>query len=131
MTNKNNHRLRMFDLVQVIDLEPIIISEDNGTSFEFRIEILKECKRRPLFHARVYRRETFRLRPTFPIAKGRKRIAGLSDEELFVLDVGKWTDKKGKTPRAVLEGVLKEIQETFDLGRGLRKRRRSRGSLAR
>ncbi len=106
---------RIFRVVEVVDMEPILTGGPYPQSFHFRIEILENPKRRGTYHARVFRNETFRIQPTFPQRK-RKPIHRPSDEHIFVEDVGDaWADFKGKTVKEVLEKVVNRIRKIFCL----------------
>jgi hypothetical protein len=54
------------ELVKTIDLEPIIVEETNQ-DYHFRIEIMRDERSEKRFPARVYRRESYSLQPTFKI----------------------------------------------------------------
>ena len=115
MSQKGIRTLKMFKIVEVVDLEPIVVKNPDAPSFQFRVEILKERKPRGMFHARVYRNETFRIQPTFPQENGNPKQE-ISDEHMFVEDVGEdWEKLKGKTADEVLKKVIKKIRDTFDL----------------
>lgn len=110
-----NSLLKTFELVKVVDLERIIPQNPDIPSFVFRIEILKERKVRGQFHARVYRKETLRVQPTFPQEDSRPKYE-CSDEDIFVEDIVKdWEDFRGKTAEVVLNKVLNKIRETFKI----------------
>src|ERR1041384_252023 len=72
------------ELVRVFDLEPIDAGE-TAESFKFRIEILKDLSKKRWFYARVYRRETVRVQPTFPLAKSKSQPF-TADHEILVTD---------------------------------------------
>lgn len=54
------------ELVKTIDLEPIIVEETNQ-DYHFRIEVMRDERSEKRFPARVYRRESYSLQPTFKI----------------------------------------------------------------
>lgn len=79
----------------------------------FRVEILRAWRSRGKYRARVYRKESFRIQPTFPQQAGKPQYEQ-SDEGFFVEDVsGAWDTLNGKTVKEVFEKVLQKIRETF------------------
>jgi hypothetical protein len=54
------------ELVKTVDLEPIT-SEETNAYYHFRIEIMWDEKPEKSYQARVYRRESYSLQPTFTI----------------------------------------------------------------
>lgn len=126
MKRRSQTSNNLLELVKVFELDPIYPSDDGGwESYNFRIEILQESKPGSLLHARVWRRETFRISPTFPTPRTEKQMNEPSDEEILVADVfQKWETLTGKTPEQVLEKVLKRIRKTFGLARENKGRRR-------
>lgn len=109
-------RSGLFEVVRVLDLEPIVPVSDDGSqeSFKFRIEVLHEHSSGEHF-VRVYRHETFRIPPTFPVAEdGAQNQAW--DKELLVRDEARdWDRFRGRSADEVVEAVLKEITEVFGL----------------
>ena len=109
--------VRVHEVVKVFDLDPIVpTEEDEGhESFKFRIEVLHD-RAAGDYTARVYRHETYRVRPTFPT-----RPAGEEnecwDEELLVRDTAAdWEDIRRTTPDEVLTAILEKIADIFGLG---------------
>lgn len=113
---KSKKPFKLFEIVKVFDLAPIAIPDPAGESFKFRIEILKDCQNDGHFYARVCRRETFRLQPTFPLDDDGRPKDDCFDEEIVIQDISqKWENIKGKTAEEVLEKVLNKIREIFNL----------------
>lgn len=101
-----------WEIVKVIDLKEITPNTQTA-SFSFRVEILREYGRRNTYLARVYRKETFRIQPTFPQKGGAPQYEP-SDETFFIEDqVGAWREINGKTVKEVLRKVSEKIRETF------------------
>jgi hypothetical protein len=110
---KYTQAFTLYEVVKIIDLEPIIIPENVGESYKFRIEILKKYKTESQYHARVYRRETYRLQPTFPLIDGKPEHESW-DHEILVVDDGQdWESCAGQSFDEVLEKVLQRIHEVF------------------
>ena len=107
--------LHMYEVVKIFELEPIDVSEDMGESYKFRIEILRECKSDGQYHARVYRRETYRLQPTFPLIDGEPYNESWDHEILVVDDAQDWECCKGGSVDEVLAQVTQRIHEIFKL----------------
>ena len=103
--------------MRTLDLEPIDPTTDDGEheSFKFRIEVLRDWKAGD-FLARIYRHETFRIPPAFPIsAEGNENQAW--DEELLVRDTARdWEKIRRGTAEEVVQAILDEIAEIFGLG---------------
>jgi len=100
------------EVVTVFDLAPIDAAE-RAESFKFRVEVLKVAGRKQAYYARIYRWETFRLQPTFPIIRGRPK-GFLADQELLVVDdsIGA-SDFRASSSAAVVRKVRKRIAEVF------------------
>lgn len=102
------------EVLKVYDLKPILIP-GNGDSVRFRVEILRDCGGKRLCRARVWRSESYRLRPTFPQEKGRPK-GSLADEMIWVEDAmlsGKVDKIIGKSPKRVFSEVLRCVCKTF------------------
>jgi|SRR6266850_275896 len=104
MGNVAAHRV-----VQTVDLDPIALPD--GTSLDFRIEVLETMGEGGRFRARVWRREHFRIQSSFPQENGEPSDQP-SDEEILVTDhAARWNDLIGKTPDEVVQAVIKKVQE--------------------
>jgi hypothetical protein len=96
------------ELVKTIELDPFQLAEPGAESLKFRIEIFKRSDTGRFF-ARVYRRESFRLQPTFPQDEG-KLPAHQGDHEFHILDdVLATRQLEGQH----LEEVLKRVEEAI------------------
>lgn len=108
-------KIKFHEVVKTYELEPIATPSGAGESYKFRIEILRESGSRTVFHARVFRHETYRIQPTFP-QKNRMPRREAWDHEIIVLDDQfESQDFRGKNAEVVLEKVMKRIQEIFGL----------------
>jgi hypothetical protein len=96
------------ELVKTIELDPYPIAEPAAETLKFRIEILRRSDTGKFF-ARIYRRETFRLQPTFPQIAG-KLPQYQGDHEFHILD-------DALAPRRfeeqTVEEVLKKVEEAI------------------
>lgn len=103
---------KIYEVVGVFDIAPIDAGE-TSESFKFRIEVLRDLGKARRFYAKVYRRETLRVRPTFPIVKGRPRGV-LADHEVLVADdaIGGGIFE-GPSPALVIRKVRKRIADIF------------------
>lgn len=119
MARKGKSRLGFIEaeIVQVIDLCPINLGEGEGT-IQFRVEILRNRRAGAAqYTARVWRKELFRLNPTFPQRKGKP--VHTSDEFIFVEDDFFFAPNKplaGRTPKAVLALLQRRIQAFMPRG---------------
>lgn len=73
---------KLSELVRTIDVEPF--HAGNGDAFRFRLEISREVNT-TTYQGRVFRLETYRLQPTFPLAGGAAR-EGKDDALIYVGD---------------------------------------------
>jgi hypothetical protein len=101
------------EIVKVIDLDPYEVADPEEESLKFRVEISRRSDTKK-YYARIYRRETFRVRPSFPQSKGKPITANQADHEMFVLDtfVGA-QDFEGASAAGVLRKVEKAINKVF------------------
>lgn len=78
---------KMFEVVKVFDIEPIILPSSDGDSdtLLYRLEILREVGL-DFFIGKVYRQEFYRLQPTFPQENGAPMDSHRCDESFFVED---------------------------------------------
>lgn len=104
---------KIYKVVGVFDVSPIDAG-DGLESFKFRIEVLQELHKARSFHARVYRRETLRVQPTFPLRNGQAR-GFRADHEVLVRDeaLGAETFHATSATR-VLEKAQVRIAEVFE-----------------
>lgn len=79
--------IKMFEVVKVFDIEPIILSSSDGDSdtLLYRLEISRDVGG-DFFIGKVYRQEFYRLQPTFPQENGVPMGSHRCDESFFVED---------------------------------------------
>ena len=117
MDSKAPGGLAAFEIVKVVDLSPIHPADDALEPYKFRIEILRELEPPGQFRARVWRRETFRITPTYPTPEEQDQDQDSWDEEIIIADTaGEWEKIRGESAEEALEQVLGRIKETFQLG---------------
>ena len=112
---KHVKMLQMYEVVKIFELEPLDVAEDVGESYKFRLEILRACTSNGPYHARVYRRETYRLQPTFPMINGEPQNESWDHEILVVDDAQDWESCTGWSVEEVLAQVTQRIHEIFKL----------------
>lgn len=101
------------EVVKVIYLEPIAVSEDERENYRFRIEVIRRHGADVTFRVQVYQIEVFRLRPVKPDADG-PGAAALRDEEVVVRAVSLiWERIKGATAEDTLRQVFDEVDCVF------------------
>lgn len=111
MKRKVESQPPLFEVIKTLDMGEIQPGTD-VPSYRFRIELLKQYRYKR-YHARVYRKETFRVQPTFPQKDGAPQYEP-SDEEIFVEDsLERWEELSGRTAKDVLDKVLRKIRQTF------------------
>jgi hypothetical protein len=95
------------------ELDWIHVPVKTTPSFKFVIDILHDTEGKGKFFPAVFRRESFSIPPTFqPKSKPKESF----DEYILVEDTMRdWEGMKGSSPEVVLQKVLNEIQDIFDL----------------
>jgi len=105
-TGEAQNNMKYFEVIKVIDLEPIVIEEKNQY-LKFRVEIVKETNTRNRYETRIYRIEYFDLHPSFPILDDGKRKYEWSSPALIVEDRTHFPiNPCGKTVAEVIQKVL-------------------------
>jgi hypothetical protein len=106
-------KLEVFEIVGIFDFSPLEFNE-SGESFKFRVEVLRQVGKSRIFFARVYRHETLRVQPTFPLDQIH-REESMADHEIIVSDdmVGR-DNYRASSKAAVIRNVKKRIEEMFD-----------------
>jgi hypothetical protein len=108
-----NPSLRYDEIVKIYDLAPIELPDGANESLKFRIEILRSAGSRTL-RARLKRRETYKLEPTFQ-GGARASKSARWDHEIVVDDdhMDRLCKKiSGRTAASVLLQVIRKIEET-------------------
>jgi hypothetical protein len=100
--------LRYRELVKTVDLRPIS-SEETNAYYHFRIEIMRDESSEKSYQARVYRRESYSLQPTFAIA---------GELAYDVADCGLWIEDEqnllGKIDGVTVEEVIEQAVRARD-----------------
>jgi hypothetical protein len=106
--------LGIHEVTKIYELEPLELDGAQGRSIEFRIEINKSISS-DIYYPRVYRKETFRLVPTFPQMDGKPTVDG-SDEIIVIEDnYEDWQSLSGRSSEEVLSKVVSKIKTIFNL----------------
>ena len=112
---KSSNKINVYEIVKIIDLETIPPINPNEEGWSFRIEILKSCNSEVFFFPRVCRRESYYLHPAF-LEETEDDNFKKTIQEIIVLDTSRdWSEMKGNNPEDVLNLVLNEIYNIFDL----------------
>lgn len=108
----NIKKYQVREIIKTFELGPITVSGEGNESLKFKIEIAKINNGR--YQAHIYRRETFRVQPTFPQQKGRPKL-DCADHELFIKDteIIDFDDLFEKTWQECLKKTLKRIDSIF------------------
>lgn len=107
--------LTLSEVVKIFEVAPLHTREDLTESYKFRIEILTLYQGDGRYYPRVYRRETYRLQPTFPLVQGASDNE-CWDHEMLVLDEAvDWENCTGQSVEEVLDKVTRKIHEIFHL----------------
>jgi hypothetical protein len=101
---------KLYELHKTFDLEPF--QAGDGDEFRFRLEVLQEVGTNS-FHGKVYRRETYRLQPTFPLSDG--DLQGLMHDALILVDDDMFVSEamQGSSSQDVVQKFQAIIQKTF------------------
>jgi|GEM_PF-1254086 len=100
---------RTSSVVKIVEFDPIPLADQKAEELKFRVEVLQRDNA-DHYYARVYRRETFRIQPTFPQAKG-VPAGDQGDHEFYIIDdYFSFLDFEGQTP----DEVLKKVEAVFN-----------------
>lgn len=107
--------IHVYKLISHYELDPIEL--EDGGSFSYAIDVYRELSGAEKYFPRVYRREFYRLNPSFSSGvEGEKREE--SDEELLVEDMARsWSETRMDSPEEVVLFVLREIEDIFDISK--------------
>jgi hypothetical protein len=102
------------EVVKIIEFGPFDVHTPKGAeSLKFRVEVIRRTKPRRFF-ARIYRRETFRIQPTFPQSGRNSTNKQSVDVEIFIVDDFLAPDElQGKSANEVLQKVQNTIEQMF------------------
>ena len=109
--------MRLLEKIKVVELEPTEEGRNGELDCTFIIEVFKEIGKEDEFFPRVYRREFFRIQPTFPQDPDGSPLHDPSDEEIIVVDVGEWEKYKGKTVDGVIEWVVNKLKSDYGINK--------------
>ncbi len=106
--------MELYEIIKTYELDPIDLG-DGEEELNFRIEILKYGADEKRFTARVYRRETYQMKPSF--ASLEKSIGSdCADHEIFVVDdTFNQESFSSDCEEMALAMVLSEIKKVFGL----------------
>lgn len=111
MKSKTRVRLRLSEVLRVVELTPIRVGT-GGEDLKFRIELIRTRGTTREVRARVWRHETFRLRPSFPVKRSGEPRTEAWDKELLIQDEAyHWDGITGKTADQVLRKVLAVLKD--------------------
>lgn len=108
--------IQIYKLIAHYELDPIELEE--GGSFSYAIDVYRELSGTEKYFPRVYRREFYRLNPSFSsgIEGGEQEE---SDEEILVEDMARsWSETRLDSSEEVVQFVLREIESIFDISTG-------------
>ena len=100
--------MKVWQIISIYELDPI----DAGPGEEplkFRIEIAEQTGKNPLFKETVYRRESFRMQPTFPL-DGSTPTSELCDHEIWVVDDLLDSTLQAASEADLLAAVLEQLR---------------------
>ncbi len=101
-----------WEIVRIVDRGPYVGADERTEPFRFRLEISKAIES-TTHRVTVYRRETYRLTPTYPINEEGEPEQLMSDAEVWVRDDSRdwsiYTDDDADALLATLIDVLDHI----------------------
>jgi hypothetical protein len=104
---------RIFRVHSVYEIDEIPWSGP-GEGFRFRLEVLQSVESTSSFFTRVYRREHYRIQPTFPQSSGEPSLPPYDKvivvEDDYLLD---WESSRSASAAESLRKVLAKIEEVF------------------
>jgi hypothetical protein len=103
---------KLFEVVKLLDVEPF--QAGDGEAFRFRLEIRRELDTN-IYEGRVYRLETYRLQPTFPMSDQGDLPDWVNDAMIYVTDEA-FDDNNslsGSSTREVIEKFQSRFQDIF------------------
>lgn len=100
-------KIMLYKLVERYEMDPIEL--EDGDSFSYTMDVYRELSGERKYFPRVYRREFYRLKPSF--ASNTE-----SDEEILIEDMARpWAEIRLGSSEEVVQLVLREIESIFDL----------------
>ncbi len=107
---------KLYEIVKIFDIEPIFFQslEGDDNVIHYRLEVLYDyCSKQ--FFGKIYRKEFYRIQPTFPQLNGIPAESHKSDECFFVEDAFCFLDSlKGKSEHDVIEKFQYELDKYLD-----------------
>jgi len=103
------------EILKVVEIETKR-KDGSDTDLHFRVEFIRVLGQSQVVTARVWRKEFYRIRPSFPQIKGRPSIPD-SDEVLLVEETSIFGDLsvlRGKTIASVLKKVLDALDKKLN-----------------
>lgn len=111
--NNTLFSIQIYEVVKIIELEPLRGADDVHESYKFRIEILRHIGS-DAYYANVYRKETYRICPTFPLGEDGEPNSTAWDAEILVHDLSHaWETIMGNSEEEVVDKVIEEIKCIF------------------
>jgi len=112
----NTRTISLFELCHTYEVSSITVNID-GEAFRFRIELFRTISSAPsAYYARIYRREHFRIQPTFPQVDGEPSLPEYDKlifvEDEFLID---WESTKSECETDCIEKVLGRIRYEFNI----------------
>ena len=105
------------EVVKILELEAIPVPAGTGDAIRFRVEVMRKHNSKTMFAVRIYRKEFYRIRPTFPQANG-KLASSDADELLLVEDssvIPNVDELCSRSIGAIVDKVLCAISMKFNL----------------
>jgi len=103
------------EVVRSIDLELHSDSDETSDLIHFRVEILRTSGNNGVMFARIWRKEFYRIQPTFPQEESKPKH-NACDELLLVEEVGLFEQSEvtAKSSDKVIDLVMKKLQDRFE-----------------
>lgn len=104
--------MKVFEVVKVVELEPISAADKSGVEWLFRIEILKD--QQGLYRTRLWEKESCRLHPCYPMDK-KGRPKEVNDAPILWENIALLYGITGKTANEALQKAVNKIHSLFGL----------------
>src|SRR6266542_3288888 len=107
MTSRRKTLFPVAELARVLEVGPLGASEDRA-GYTFLVEIFRRRTTPVRYAAKLWRMDSYRVRPSFPVVPGT-----VADEELRVVDLASPNGVEGKTLSEVEKRVLEILRSKF------------------
>jgi len=104
------------EIVKVFEITVAFNSPEGGDTLDFRVELMRDYKDKKKMKAKIWRKEFYRIQPTFPQQKGLPEHEPC-DELLLVEETGLIDTETVESDdwRFVLNKIVRKLNERFNM----------------